>query len=306
MTKPIPRSRLHITYRTKIDGTPKKAKLPMRFLVLGDFSAHDQRRLDQREVHSVLPGMQLDSFMKEMAVSAPIEHPLLRETLYGGLVGEVTAKITASPGPEDETAKFKLMGTARVSGDMEDNGLGSFTGEVEVSGEVELPIKKGKPSVVIPDEGVERKVMLYGKVEPKQGTEIGVNGVTGNIEASVAVKFGPNIAGDLETSIDLRSEVKANSVPVALTIPLRKISHFKPQHLVESVPELRRLALLRSLVLETRNYISSYPELREVVKGELGKENLAVLSDQLRELYPQMLVEPPRAAAQKTEEQAAN
>jgi hypothetical protein len=38
MSKPVPRSRLNITYRTRIDGVPVKQKLPMRFLVLGDFS----------------------------------------------------------------------------------------------------------------------------------------------------------------------------------------------------------------------------------------------------------------------------
>jgi type VI secretion system ImpB/VipA family protein len=64
---------LNITYRTRIDGVPVKQKLPMRFLVLGDFSGRHEDKLEDREIQSVKPGMNLDSFMNEMKVMAPIE-----------------------------------------------------------------------------------------------------------------------------------------------------------------------------------------------------------------------------------------
>ena len=70
MTKPVPRSRLNITYRTKIEGTLKKVKLPMRFLVLGDFTSGNEAPLDDREIQSIMPGMQLKSFMSELDVTA--------------------------------------------------------------------------------------------------------------------------------------------------------------------------------------------------------------------------------------------
>jgi len=58
MTKPVPRSRLNITYRTKIEGTLKNVKLPMRFLVLSDFTGANDAPLDDREIQSIMPGMQ--------------------------------------------------------------------------------------------------------------------------------------------------------------------------------------------------------------------------------------------------------
>ncbi|NVB39231.1 type VI secretion system contractile sheath small subunit [Pseudenhygromyxa sp. WMMC2535] len=300
MSKPIPRSRLNISYRTKIDGRPKKAKLPMRFLVLGDFTAHDRSLLDEREVHSIMPGMRLDSFMEELKVSAPIDDELLRERLFGALTGEVEGKFTKAPGEDDSAAKLKISGRAVVSGEAGANGLGSFVGEVEVSGEVELPVENR--AVKLPEDGSKVTLTLYGKVEPPAGAEVGV---TGNVEAKIEVTLTAKSIDDDDFSVDLRCAVAADKVPVDVTIPLRSMSDFKPLHLAASVPELRRLVLLHRLVLEARNFISSFPELREVVKAELADTKAQVvggsagedtrlgkLSKELRALYPQLLVDP--------------
>lgn len=309
MSKPIPRSRLNITYRTKIEGRPKKAKLPMRFLVLGDFTGHDRSLLDQRRVHSIMPGMKLDSFMQELKVSAPIDDPLLRETLLGSLAGEVTGKLTKAPGENDTEGTVKISGQGIVSGEFAQNGLGSFAGEVEISGEVKLPVESRVPSIA--EGGVEVELRLYGKVEPPAGVDLGV---TGNVEAKVKVRLVANLLGDDDITIDLRSPVRADRVPVELTIPLRSISDFKPLHLAANVPELRRLVLLHRLVLEARNFISSFPELREVVKAELAATKAQIdsgeakgadtrigkLGAELRSLYPQLLVSPPAMTATET------
>ena len=305
MSKPIPRSRLNITYRTKIEGQPKKAKLPMRFLVLGDFTAHDQSLLDERRIHSIMPGMRLDSFMQELKVSAPIDDELLRESLFGSLTGKVTGKFTKAPGEDDSEGTLKITGKGAVSGDFAQNGLGSFVGEVEISGEVKLPVEGRTASIA--EGGVEVELTLYGKVEPPAGVDFGV---TGNVEAKAKVRLTANLLGDDDVSIDLRSPVSADRVPVELTIPLRSISDFKPLHLAASVPELRRLVLLHRLVLEARNFISSFPELREVVKAELAETKAQIdsgeakgadtrigkLSAEFRSLYPQLMVSPQSAA----------
>lgn len=310
MSKPIPRSRLNITYRTKIDGRPKKAKLPMRFLVLGDFTAHDRSLIDQRVVHSIMPGMKLDSFMQELKVSAPIDDESLRESLFGALSGQVTGKFTKSPGEDDSTATLKISGVGIVSGEGAQNGLGSFVGEVEISGEVQLPVESR--AVALPADGVEVDLILYGKVEPPAGADFGV---TGNVEAKVKAKLIGNQLSDDDLTIDLRCSAGSQQVPVEITIPLRSLSDFKPLHLAASVPELRRLVLLHRLVLEARNFISSFPELREVVKAELADTKaqmadgsvkgldtrIGKLSQELRTLYPQLLVEPQTPAQVEAE-----
>jgi len=61
VTKPVPRSRLNISYRTKIDGKPKKAKLPMRLLALGDFTGDRRTLLNELRVHGLF-----DPSLREM------------------------------------------------------------------------------------------------------------------------------------------------------------------------------------------------------------------------------------------------
>ncbi|MFV8749340.1 type VI secretion system contractile sheath small subunit [Nannocystaceae bacterium ST9] len=310
MSKPIPRSRLNITYRTKIDGKLKKAKLPMRFLVLGDFTRHDQSLLAERKVHSMLPGMKPDSFMEELKISATIDDESLKERLIGQLAGEITGKFTKSPDADDTVGTLKINGMGIVSGEGQVNGLGSFVGPVEISGEIELPLGDDRAPAIPADGSLEVELRLYGKVEPPAGAEIGV---TGNIDAKVKIKLGASGLRDDDTAIDLRNAVTSDAVLVEVTIPLRSISDFKPLHLAASVPEIRRLVLLHRLVLEARNYISSFPELREVVKAELGETKkqmteeaapvagadtrLGKLGQALRTLYPQLMVEPSKPTA---------
>ncbi len=305
MSKPIPRSRLNITYRTKIDGQLKKAKLPMRFLVLGDFTRHDQSLLAERKVHSMLPGMKPDSFMEELKISATIDDESLKERLVGQLAGKIIGKFTKSPDAGDTTGTLKISGTGIVSGEGQVNGLGSFVGPVEISGEIELPLGDDRAPAIPADGSLEVELRLYGKVEPPAGAELGV---TGNIDARVKVVLGASELRDDDTAIDLRNVVTSAAVLIEVTIPLRSISDFKPLHLAASVPEIRRLVLLHRLVLEARNYISSFPELREVVKAELGETKkqmtdgttpragadtrIGQLGQALRTLYPQLMVDP--------------
>lgn len=311
MSKPIPRSRLNITYRTKITGELKQAKLPMRFLVLGDFTRHDKSMLGERQVHSMLPGMKPDSFMEELKISAPIDDESLKEWLVGQLVGEITGKFTRSPDRGDKVGTLKISGTGMVSGDAQTNGLGSFDGRVEISGKIELPLGDDRTPRIPADGELEVELELYGKVEPRAGAEMGI---TGNVATKkVKVRLEANRLLDDDTTIDLRSVVRSAVVPVEVTIPLRSMNDFKPLHLAASVPEIRRLVLLHRLVLEARNYVSSFPELREAVKAELAQAKqqmtdktepvagadtrLGKLGEALRNLYPQLMVEPGKPAA---------
>ena len=74
----IPRSRLTLTYRTTINGEPETVNLPFRMLVMGDFSLNSstdrKKDLDVRALRS-LNGRNLDSVMKDMKMSLPLEVP---------------------------------------------------------------------------------------------------------------------------------------------------------------------------------------------------------------------------------------
>lgn len=307
MSKPVPRSRLNITYRTRIEGEPKKAKLPMRFLVLGNFSGHDESLLSERPLRSILPGMKVDSFMQEMKITSPIEPKRLAMALQGKLAGSVTGAFKKPPEPTDATATVKLTGTGQVSGRAKDNGLGDFAGDVVLEGEHDFPLENGR--IKLPDAGETVKLRVRGKVEPPGDFEAGI---TGTADTTVDVVLTANTAdAGTDTSIDLRSDVAA-SVKVDLTVPLRGVSDFRPDRLAERVPEIRRLVLLRRLVLELRSYISSNPLLGVALRDQLveaekqlaaatptaaaplrsSQTTIAQLKAALADGYPQLLVEP--------------
>lgn len=68
----IPKSRITLTYRTNVSGKKVDKALPLRLLVMGDFSqgtsADRQKDLDQRQLRN-LDGKNLDQVMRDMNMS---------------------------------------------------------------------------------------------------------------------------------------------------------------------------------------------------------------------------------------------
>ena len=68
----IPKSRLTLTYRTEINGQPETVNLPLRLLVMGDFSlgTSKDRKIDfeERKLRPI-DGGNLSSIMKDMKMS---------------------------------------------------------------------------------------------------------------------------------------------------------------------------------------------------------------------------------------------
>jgi type VI secretion system protein ImpC len=298
MTKPVPRSRLNITYRTKIEGTPKKVKLPMRFLVLGDFTAGaNDAPLDEREVQSVMPGMQLKSFMNELNVTAPIELGSLQQKLTGALEGHITAKFKKAPESNAATADLLVTGTAKVRGARKDNLLGDFEGEVKVSGELAaVPLKNGVPQITKPVD-----LRVTGKVRPKVTDGVQQDGITGTVSGKFALTVAAAPANSNNIELALDNDING-SVTVDLTIPLFEPAHFKPLHIAESVPEIHRMVTLRRILLELRTYVSGSPELREKLKDVLTKStaDLLELQTYLRARYRQLSIDPKKVPASTT------
>jgi type VI secretion system protein ImpB len=72
----IPRSRLTLTYRTTVNGEPEVVDLPLRLMVLGDFSAGSsqdrQVDLEERQLRSI-NGNNLPHVMKDMGIRLNFE-----------------------------------------------------------------------------------------------------------------------------------------------------------------------------------------------------------------------------------------
>jgi len=68
----LPRSRITLTYKTTVNGTVQKVNLPLRLMVLGDFSAgqhqDSEKDLDARPLHAIT-GNNLSTVMNELNFS---------------------------------------------------------------------------------------------------------------------------------------------------------------------------------------------------------------------------------------------
>ncbi|MCE2982168.1 MAG: type VI secretion system contractile sheath small subunit [Parachlamydia sp.] len=67
----VPKSRITLTYKTEVDGEPAVVDLPLRMMVLGDFSQGSSKDrkvdLDERNLRS-LNGSNINEIMKDMGV----------------------------------------------------------------------------------------------------------------------------------------------------------------------------------------------------------------------------------------------
>lgn len=74
----VPKSRITLTYKTTVDGEPAVVDLPLRLMVLGDFSngtsKDRQVDLDQRELRS-LDGSNIGEIMKDMGINVDMVVP---------------------------------------------------------------------------------------------------------------------------------------------------------------------------------------------------------------------------------------
>jgi type VI secretion system protein ImpB len=78
ITDEIPKSRLTLTYRTNVNGTPEDMTLPFRLLIMGDLSNGTSKDravdLDQRSIRQ-LDGKNLNSLMADMKMSVSVSVP---------------------------------------------------------------------------------------------------------------------------------------------------------------------------------------------------------------------------------------
>lgn len=165
MAKSIPKSRLHITYRTRIDGATVPQKLPLRLLVLGNFygghpgpipeqddlptdlwTFHPNASLGSRTVKSLKGSARIDDFMKGMQVMAPISTPDLVSVLYGR-VGPCDVQLKLGAITRDDknkaiSAKVGFRGVGKIAGQKSDptNMVGSFKGNVFIEGEADAEV----------------------------------------------------------------------------------------------------------------------------------------------------------------------
>ncbi len=179
MGKSIPKSRLNITYRTRIDGREVPKKLPLRLLVLADlYAGHPVPMpeeapkdiwtlghfpsLDQRPMKSLKEGVSLRSFMTEMQIMAPIMKKELDSVVFGDFSAEVELKLKQY---DDASGVIAVRGLGTIEGrlGLYDNHIGAFKGNALVDGDVVDGVKRPDKTKLV-FELPQPPVLLWGVV----------------------------------------------------------------------------------------------------------------------------------------------
>ncbi|HMA93605.1 MAG TPA: type VI secretion system contractile sheath small subunit [Polyangiaceae bacterium] len=296
MSKPIQedifRSRLTITYRTNITGTPQEETLPYRLLVLGEFEGSHERDtkgvlapLADRKIGSIRRSTSVKHHMRELQPTWAIPDGKL-QGLRSYIPGQVTFQNVQCVVPRGEKSG-RVQGEALFKSDPKDNGnLGVIEGKLTVSGKLDLDGNNG-----ITGGNVYLRGVVSGKLSAgfSNGT---VDIATGKIDETIAVEAVKALKLQERQSADVlsasRFDVTAGAknalkVSAKRTVPFTSINCFSPDDVVLSVPELQRLRIIKGLVLELQGMLRNRVDLRDALKSMLptsgtDKEKEAKLS----------------------------
>jgi predicted component of type VI protein secretion system len=320
LAKPIQetifKSRLTITYRTNITGTVTQEPLPFRVLVLGDFTGALPREaellpeLADRPINTIRRGMTVDHFISEIIPTARIPASLthLRSTLPGKVSGSVKGSVPRSELDKDQSLTLRVKGGSGSFRSAEsENGLCDIEGEITIGGQVTVDIASRK---VTPNAA---KLYVRGVVrgtltDPRTGKSVGV--VSGQLSSQIELakdKFTVTADEDDAGSSNNRPLIIAfadQDTKAERTIPFPSLTSFGPDQVASSVPELRRLLVIKGLILELQANLRNMPELRKAFKSLLPtlddtKESAAAKLKPFQELKDWALGEYPLLSVEK-------
>lgn len=311
MGKPIQesifKSRLTITYRVNIAGTPTQESLPYRLLVLGEFSGRAMRSeggsasllrdLAAREVKSIKRGTTVDHHLTESVpiFRIPKDDPAFKE-LRSRVPGHVSGThaqgaavicsvpvgaVKRSQGGQAGQGSFPLSGTARFSSLSSENGLCDIVGDLRVGGKLTATITNGDVAAV------SVKVRVCGALrgqykDPATNKVVAV--VTAFIDedlpelAASAIKLTPvEESDDPSTAPSPVKRFEIEFEPVAVTaertLPFPKMDAFSPDAITAAIPEIHRLQVIKQLLTDLQSGLRNRPELRKLVKTMLPAYN---------------------------------
>lgn len=297
-SKSVPRSRLNITYRTRIDGRVVQKELPLRLLVAANFSGRgmkgpfgnavpgrDLPMLDRRPMYAIGKSGTLESVMKLMRIGLPVPDQL---THFRSFRVSGYANVMITRGGDDVT--LVQLQQAEIEGAARPGGAGSadagsadpggadadgaspdYRGQLQSFLAVEFSSRQADGKTIwAPKNAGEPN--LSGWLEPKRQTPREpaiMYEVTGLDELALTFEaddFDVSLVpqGGVERRVRLEAIVTTRHV-----IPLLDMKSFEPERIAETVPEIRRLLVLRWLVSQGRSMIASNPILRNKCKGML-------------------------------------
>lgn len=329
ISKSVPRSRLNITYRTRIDGQVVPKELPLRLLIAGDFSGRgkvqppDTKKplppLAQRVIYSIGKESTLDGVLSRARVSLPIPAGLQTDRRLS-LLGQATVRIEKTKNASNKvdfllTIKSSLIehaieletntDPAAATALASDTKL--YSGEVLSLGSFSISTAKGAlpvaPTVPAasdpPVEPIEKWRLAQEGANKAQATGMTWKStapieVCGNVTAPVSPAgeppslwevngktavyfcfeddFEAMLDGDSRDAVEFRVRIIIPQAQARRGIQVANMASFTPERLAMSVPNIRRLLVVRWLLSQGRSLIGSNPALRAQVKSLLAVE----------------------------------
>ncbi|MFS8066241.1 MAG: type VI secretion system contractile sheath small subunit [Byssovorax sp.] len=293
------KSRLHITYRTNISGTPVPLKLPFRVLVMGEFRGTAQREAERdalrdRKIRSIQMGAAdsgVPAFMKEMTPWMRVPKAL-RADLEEKVPGTITITSLSFPAPaaEDFDSKTKqasvqVTGKATFTSTSKDhNGVCDIkdfsidvTGTMNVVSGTNLTFTKVKTDLKL--NGTVQGDIL----DPTTSKPTGVltaqfatddaAGVTFTIADQSVLTPIPNDGATAyavsfdKSKVSFVSDKNSFLANAVRTIPFQSLNAFSPDEVVRSIPELNRLRVLRDLLHQLQSTVKNNRDLQTKLRA---------------------------------------
>jgi len=285
------RSRLRLTYRTNLTGTPAPQTLPFRVFVLGQFEGNTARQAHMlpeprdREIHSIIRGSldtkKVDDFIKQMKPWVKIPSNLAAQ-----MPGEVrlftgddakpeayTLKIGAIDVAKGAEQQVAITGTAHFKSPIESNGVANIAAEnLGVSGSMTVvgqdhgfKVKDGTKVTLKFTTGLSIDVP-----PPQPGAPVGlVTAMLPDLQIDAAAVTAVDDPSSPDGSTQSLKIDGAQKVAAERTLPFASLDDFSPDGVAEHIPELHRLHVIRDLILDLASTLRNNPELRKAMRDGL-------------------------------------
>ncbi|MDI3286927.1 type VI secretion system contractile sheath small subunit [Polyangium sp. 15x6] len=282
------KSRLTITYRTNITGTPQQEKLPYRILVLGEFEGRSKRAagllpaLSERNVRSIKRGTTVDDHLHEIVPTWHLPKTLsyLRSTLPGTVkLDRVVCTVPSGAIARKEPGKYPLSGTAHFESTVEQNGVSRIDGSIVIGGTLEVSAIDDAGNLTVESATITFSGEVAGDtIDPSTRKKVGlVTGILHNRQIALAKDKVPTPVAEEDGETDT-TKGRVYALPITTpidvsaerTVPFASLKHFSPDAVASSIPELQRLRVLKLMMLELQSMLRNRPELRAQMKRALA------------------------------------
>lgn len=300
------RSRLMLSYRTNISGTPLTERIPFRVLVLGQFTGLTARKsgltpvIAERKIRSIRLGQvgtSVDDYMREMKPWMRVPgglRPLLEASVPGSVsfatrdddgAYRSTLTVIVTDADKDGPITAEVVGTAQFVSTMADNNQANIEADdFKVSGEISL--EKAEDGSLAPSGPVE--LMISGAATKglvdRFNQPAGVLAIIGDGER---LRLDPG-AIELVPIVDLSGgstgtkkfelfvygaggdkTPKSARMAFKRALPFTSTTGFTPDSVASNVPELKRLKVIRDLVAEVPSTARNNPAFHAALRVAL-------------------------------------